>query len=158
MQPGSGTVGDIDQPPVIEVHVIRLDHSFYPRFGFFGRIRNEKSHLSGVKRIGDVYDSQPRVEISDIEKVSSDDFPILCLGKLMRAETASSLAEISIWNLEGRDGDGTALFGYINNEELSSQLLAAAAKRFSEITRKSRTSPIPFVKLGTFIFENGTVV
>jgi len=101
MKPSPGAVGNINQSPIIKIHSIRLNYLFHPRLGFFRRVRNKKSNLYRVKRIGNIHDSQTTVEISYKNERASDDLVVLGLGKLMRTEPSSPFAEITIRNLEG---------------------------------------------------------
>jgi hypothetical protein len=60
-------------------------------------------------RIGDFHHSEPCIKVGDIKQGAADDLAIFCFSKLVRAKTASSLAEISIRNFEGSYRNGVGL-------------------------------------------------
>ncbi|MDH4266630.1 MAG: hypothetical protein OEW45_13425 [Deltaproteobacteria bacterium] len=73
-------VGDVDEPPVIKVHIIGLNHLLPPGFFLASWIRNIKPDLPGMVRIGDIHHSEAGIKVGDIKQGTAEDLAILGLG------------------------------------------------------------------------------
>ena len=125
MQTCAGPVRYIDQPAVIQVHIIRLNHLFQARLGLLRRGGNVVPHFLRFEGIGDIDHPQAPGEIGDIDEGAPDDRSVFGFGKLVRAESASPLAEITVRNLKSGDWERVGLLRCIQDIKLFPDLLAA---------------------------------
>ena len=94
-------VGDVDQPPVIEVDVVRLDISDSPGSGRSRRFRDVKTDLPGPIRTRNVHDPQAGIEV--VRKAVRQVWErcpeaLEPIGRFYGVEVGARISDDSIWD------------------------------------------------------------